>query len=55
MKIRLALLCLIVAACRDPQPALPTRDEAAQLNEAEDLLNQTAKGEGPEAEASDPS
>jgi len=46
---------LILNSCRDAQPPLPTRDEAAQLDEAEDLLNQAAKEEGPEAEAPDPS
>ncbi|GAA4723934.1 hypothetical protein H9L13_11785 [Sphingomonas lutea] len=55
MKIALPLICLLVAGCRDAQPPLPTRDEAAQLNEAEDLLDQTANDEGPDAAAADPS
>ena len=54
-QVPLLTLMLFVAACRDAQPALPTRDEAAQLDEAEAMLNQSAKEEGPEAGASDPS
>ena len=55
MRLALLALALSVTACRDAQPPLPTRDESAQLDEAEDLLNQTAKEEGPEAQAPDPS
>jgi hypothetical protein len=46
---------LLASSCRDAQPPLPTPDESAQLDEAEDLLNQAAKEEGPEAQAPDPS
>ena len=55
MTSRIVLLFLLAAGCRDAQPPLPTPDESAQLDEAEDLLNQTAKEEGPEAQAPDPS
>jgi hypothetical protein len=55
MRLVLLAAALILNSCRDAQPPLPTRDEAAQLDEAEDLLNQAAKEEGPEAEAPDPS
>ena len=55
MRLALLALTLSVTACRDAQPPLPTWDESAQLDEAEDLLNQAAKEEGPEAEAPDPS
>jgi hypothetical protein len=41
---------LILGACREQQPPAPTPQQADQLNEAEDMLNQAAGNEkGPEA------
>jgi hypothetical protein len=40
---------LLLAGCRDDRPPAPTVQQAAQLNEAEDMLNATAQNEeGPE-------
>ena len=55
MRIAFLVVAIALSACRDAQPPLPTRDESAQLDEAEELLNQAAKEEGPEADAPDPS
>jgi hypothetical protein len=39
---------LLLATCSDDRPPAPTADEAEQLNEVEDLLNQEAENqEGP--------
>jgi hypothetical protein len=47
---------LVLGACREQRPPAPTSQQAKQLNEAEDLLNQAAANEkGPEANASGPS
>ena len=47
---------LVLAACDDDRPAAPTAEEAAQLDEAEDLLNREAANEkGPESELPGPS
>jgi hypothetical protein len=52
----LVLTALLLCACREQRPPAPTREQANQLNEAEDLLNQEAANEkGPEANASGPS
>jgi hypothetical protein len=40
---------LTLGACRGDQPPAPTSQESAQLNEAEDMLNDLAHNEeGPE-------
>jgi hypothetical protein len=39
---------LFLAACGDQQPPAPTAEEAAQLNEAEAMLNELSNEEGPE-------
>ena len=40
---------LVLAACKDERPPAPTARQAAQLNEAEGLLdNMAANEEGPE-------
>ena len=49
------LLPLLLAACRQDSLPAPTAEEAAQLNEADAMLNELAKEEGPEANAPDPS
>ncbi len=48
---------LFISACHHrEQPSAPTAEQSAQLNEAEDMLNDMAQNEeGPEANASSPS
>ena len=45
MRHALLAMLVVVAACRDAQPPLPTSDEAEQLNEAEEMLNAEAEQE----------
>jgi hypothetical protein len=46
----------MLAACGDDRPPAPTAEEAAQLNEAEELLNAEAtKEKGPESNLPGPS
>ncbi len=44
------MLCaVLLGACHKDQPARPTAEQSAQLNEAEDMLNGVAANEeGPE-------
>jgi len=52
----LLLAALSLTACGDDRPPAPTAEEAAQLNAAEDLLNQeAAKEKGPESDLPGPS
>jgi len=54
--IRVLILLLLVAACRDNRPPAPNEAQAEQLNEMENSLNAMANNEeGPEANASGPS
>jgi hypothetical protein len=55
--VKQILACfLLLAACRDNRPPAPSADESAQLNSAEDMLNDMAGNEeGPEANAPSPS
>ena len=55
--MRLILLAtLLLCACRKEQPAAPTAAESAQLNDAENMLNDVARNEeGPEDRSSGPS
>ena len=48
--MRAILLALVVlTGCRKEAPAAPTSEQSAQLNEAEDMLNDVAANEkGPE-------
>jgi hypothetical protein len=47
---------LILAACRKDQPPAPTEQQSAQLNEAEDMLNDIAANEeGPADRSAGPS
>jgi hypothetical protein len=47
---------LALAACHKDEPPAPTAKQSAQLNEAEDMLNNMAENEeGPEANAPGPS
>jgi uncharacterized protein YcfL len=52
MLIALLLLC----GCRKEQPAAPTAEQAAQLNDAENMLNDVAANEeGPADRSASPS
>jgi hypothetical protein len=56
VRICVALMIVLLAACRDEAPPAPTAQESAQLNEMEAALNaQSENEEGPEANASSPS
>jgi hypothetical protein len=46
---------LLLAACHKDRPPAPTREQNAQLNDAENMLNAMGNEEGPEAHASGPS
>jgi hypothetical protein len=55
--MKYATLCLILlAACHNEQPARPTAEQSAQLNDAEDMLNGVAANEeGPADRSTGPS
>jgi hypothetical protein len=53
-RIFLALL-LATAGCRPDRPPAPTEHESAELNEADAMLNDMAKEEGPEDRSPSPS
>ena len=55
MKRALLISLLLLAACREQGPPSPTAEQNAQLNEAEALLNEMGKEEGPETNAPGPS
>jgi hypothetical protein len=56
MKQLLVCVLLFLAACHERRPPAPTAEQSAQLNDAEDMLNNMAGNEeGPEANASGPS
>ena len=49
MRVILIVAALVLSACRKEEPAAPTAEQNAQLNEAEDLLDGMAHNEeGPE-------
>jgi hypothetical protein len=53
---RLIACFLLLAACRDDRPPAPTTEESAQLNSAEDMLNDMARNEeGPADRSAGPS
>ena len=54
MKAVLALP-LMLCACREQGPPAPTAEQNQQLNEAEAMLNEMSKEEGPETNAPGPS
>jgi hypothetical protein len=55
-RILLLAACLSLAACRKEEPAAPTPEQSAQLNEAEDMLNaEAANEEGPADRSTGPS
>jgi hypothetical protein len=41
----LIVALLLLCACRKEQPARPTAEQSAQLNEAEEMLNHVAANE----------
>jgi hypothetical protein len=46
---RIFLALLLLGGCHKEQPARPTAEQSAQLNDAEDMLNDIAANEeGPE-------
>ena len=56
MRTSILAAASLLAACGDDRPPAPTAEEAAQLNEAEALLNREAGEEkGPESELPGPS
>jgi nitrous oxide reductase accessory protein NosL len=55
MRIAVLSVLLLVAACRKEEPPAPTPEQSAQLNEADQMLNNLSNEEGPEANASGPS
>jgi hypothetical protein len=56
VKKLMAGVLLIIAGCRDERPPTPTAEQSAQLNEAEDMLNDMAHNEeGPADRSASPS
>jgi hypothetical protein len=56
MKTMLVYVLLLLAGCRDHGPPAPTAEQAKQLNEAEEMLNDTAaNAEGPADRSTGPS
>jgi hypothetical protein len=55
--VKKVILCvLLLASCRDQRPPAPTAEQAQQLNEAEDLLdNMATNEEGPADRSTGPS
>jgi hypothetical protein len=52
----LVFFALILASCGKEQPAAPTAQQSAELNEAEDMLNDVAANEeGPADRSAGPS
>ncbi len=45
MRTAALMALLLLSACTDESPPAPTAEEAAQLNEAEELLNDEAAKE----------
>jgi hypothetical protein len=46
---------LLVAACHEKRPPVPTAEQSAQLNDAEDMLNGMGNEEGPADRSTGPS
>jgi len=55
MRATLFYLALTLVGCRNQQPPAPTEEQAAQLNEAEDMLNAAANEERPMDRSTGPS
>jgi hypothetical protein len=55
-KAALVGLLLVLASCRDARPPAPSAEQNAQLNEAENMLNEAARNEeGPVDRSTGPS
>jgi len=46
MRPLIALACLLLGACHKDAPPAPTAEQSAQLNDAEDMLNDAANESG---------
>ena len=55
MKSVIPLLLLATASCGDEAPPTPTSAETEQLDQAENMLNDIAKEEGPAPDGTGPS
>ena len=55
MKKLIVCVLLTLAACKDRRPPAPTAEQSAQLNDAEDMLNNVANEEGPADRSASPS
>ena len=57
MRTLALFLTLLLAACRKDEPEAPTAEQSAQLNEAEDMLNDMSadNAEGPADRSTGPS
>jgi hypothetical protein len=56
MRYVIAFALLLLPACRKDEPPAPTAAQSAQLNEAEDMLNDVAANEeGPADRSAGPS
>jgi membrane protein involved in colicin uptake len=55
--MRWLIICgfLLIAACHQKRPPAPTAEQAAQLNDADDMLNNLANEEGPADRSTGPS
>ena len=54
-QIVLISAAVLLASCREEQPQAPTAAESERLNEAEEMLNDLAKEEGPAPQGTGPS
>jgi hypothetical protein len=54
-KRTILLIAICAAGCRDEQPAQPSAEQSAQLNETENLLDAAANEEGPADRSAGPS
>ena len=56
MRLILLAPALLLVSCHDKRPPGPTQEQSAQLNEAEDMLNDMAENqEGPADRSASPS
>ena len=56
MKLFAASVLLLLVGCHKEQPAAPTAEQSAQLNDAEEMLNDAAANEeGPADRSTGPS